>query len=522
MQATRQRLASVKGDSDAHPRWVRSLRSFESRLHWHCHFIQRLESEPQMEFRNLNRVLDGLREGHWNPEFYDRWAHGETGYPLVDACQRMLRATGWLNFRMRAMLVSLASNHLWLHWRPTGLFLARQWLDNEPGIHWSQMQMQSGTVGINRVRIYSPTRQAREQDPDGTFIRRWVSELADVPLDFLHAPWEWTGAGRLNYPPPALDEGKAGAAARARIYAARESAAFKEEARRIYERHGSRKKAVVRAERAARGQPPRPERAARAAPKRRSPMSDQPDLFGQVPADPQPEASKPILPAGLPESWQRALEAEFAAPYFHALKDFLVEERRQHNVFPPAPDVFNALRYTPLENVKVFILGQDPYHGPGQAHGLAFSVRPGVRPPPSLGNIYKELQEDVGAKPPKHGYLRHWAEQGVLLLNAVLTVRQGDPNSHAGKGWEGFTDAVIRAVNEKETRVVFVLWGAYARKKARLVTGKQHVIIESAHPSPLSVMKFMGTRPFSRVNAALEQVGETPIDWQLPEKAEAE
>ena len=244
-------------------------------------------------------------------------------------------------------------------------------------------------------------------------------------------------------------------------------------------------------------------------------MTDQPDLFGTT-----PEPPKPLIPAGLPDSWREALHDEFAAPYFHALKDFLVEERRQHNVFPPAPDVFNALRYTPLEDVKVFILGQDPYHGPGQAHGLAFSVRPGVRPPPSLANIYKELQADVGFQPPRHGYLRHWAEQGVLMLNAVLTVRQGEPNSHAGKGWESFTDAVIRHVNAKESRVVFVLWGAYARRKAKLVTNPQHVIIESAHPSPLSVTKFMGTRPFSRVNAALEESGQTPIDWQLPMQAE--
>jgi len=252
-------------------------------------------------------------------------------------------------------------------------------------------------------------------------------------------------------------------------------------------------------------------------------MSDQPDLFGAVKAASEatgPEIPRAIVPAGLPESWQRALEPEFAAPYFHTLKDFLVEERRGHHVFPPAPDVFNALRFTPLQDVKVLILGQDPYHGPGQAHGLSFSVRPGVRPPPSLQNIYKELREDVGFEIPRHGYLRPWAEQGVLLLNAVLTVRQGEPNSHANKGWEHFTDAVIRAVNAKESRVVFVLWGAYARKKARLVTSKQHVVIESAHPSPLSVTKFMGTRPFSRVNAALEEAGGAPIDWQLPMQAE--
>ncbi|GGK31767.1 uracil-DNA glycosylase [Deinococcus malanensis] len=247
-------------------------------------------------------------------------------------------------------------------------------------------------------------------------------------------------------------------------------------------------------------------------------MSDSPDLFGTPTGEKAPHA---IMPAGLPASWQEALAGEFAAPYFHDLKDFLVEERRAHTVYPPAADVFNALRYTPLENVKVMILGQDPYHGSGQAHGLSFSVRPGVRVPPSLQNIYKELQTDIpGFTPPRHGYLRAWAEQGVLLLNAVLTVRAGEANSHAGKGWEHFTDAVIRAVNARPGRVVFVLWGAYARKKAKLIAAPQHVIIESAHPSPLSVTRFMGTRPFSRVNAALEEVGEAPINWQLPLQVE--
>lgn len=245
-------------------------------------------------------------------------------------------------------------------------------------------------------------------------------------------------------------------------------------------------------------------------------MSDQPDLFGLT-----PEPPKAIMPAGLPDSWQRALGLEFAAPYFHELKDFLVEERRGHTIFPPAPDVFNALRFTPLEDVKVLILGQDPYHRPGQAHGLSFSVRPGVTIPPSLRNIYKELQADLpGFVPPRHGYLRAWADQGILLLNAVLTVREGQANSHANKGWEHFTDAVIRAVNGKPERVVFVLWGAYARKKRKLITGPQHVVIESAHPSPLSEAKFFGSRPFSQVNAALEQAGRGPIEWQLPAKAE--
>ena len=519
VQATRVRLAQVRGEPGADPRWVRSLRSYESRLHWHCHFMQRLESQPDMEFRTLNRALEGLREHEWNQDFYDRWQYGQTGYPLIDACMRMLRETGWLNFRMRALLVSFATQHLWLHWRQPGLFLAREWLDNEPGIHWSQMQMQSSTVGINRVRIYSPTRQAREQDPDGVFLRRWLPELADVPTDFIHAPWEWSGAGRLSYPPPIVHEHEAGRAARARIAAARASPDFEAEARRIYVTHGSRKKADLRAERKAKGLPEKSPPTPRARTVKRNIMSDQPDLFGHAPTP--SDAPKAIVPAGLPDSWQRALEGEFAAPYFHELKDYLVRERREQTIYPPAADVFNALRLTPLEDVKVLILGQDPYHRPGQAHGLSFSVRPGVPVPPSLRNIYKELQTDLpGFTPPRHGSLTSWAAQGVLLLNAVLTVREGQPNTHAGQGWEHFTDAVIRAVNDQPQRVVFILWGAYARKKKKLITAPQHVILESAHPSPLSVANFLGTRPFSRTNAALEEAGRTPIDWQLPARAE--
>ncbi len=223
--------------------------------------------------------------------------------------------------------------------------------------------------------------------------------------------------------------------------------------------------------------------------------------------------SAPIRVAHLPDSWQQALEAEFAAPYFYELRDFLVRERAEHTVYPPAPDVFNALRFTPLEDVKVLILGQDPYHGPNQAHGLSFSVKKGVRIPPSLQNIYKELQSDTGFVPPRHGNLEGWAAQGVLLLNAVLTVRAGEANSHAGHGWERLTDMMIRAVNAKEERVVFILWGAYARKKKALITGPQHVVIESAHPSPLSVTRFLGSKPFSQANAALEQAGRGAIDW---------
>ncbi|MVN89161.1 uracil-DNA glycosylase [Deinococcus sp. HMF7620] len=509
LQATRQRLAAVKGDAAADPRWVRSLRSFESRLHWHCHFIQRLESEPEMEFRNLNRAFDDLRpEGESGA--FDRWAAGQTGYPLQDACMRMLNKVGWLNFRMRAMTISFSSQLLWQHWRRPGESLAHHWLDNEPGIHWAQVQMQSSTVGINRVRIYNPVKQGRDQDPSGEFIRRWVPELADVPTEFIHEPWVWSGAGRLAYPAPIVDAVQAARRAKARITAVRQTSFFEEEARRIYELHGSRKKAVLRAERRARGLPEKPVRPP--APKRASvalSMVGQPDLFGAVPV-PAPQA---LVPAGLPASWQAALAPEFASPAFHQLKDFLVQERRTHTVYPPATDVFNALRLTPLEEVKVVILGQDPYHGRGQANGLAFSVRPGVRVPPSLQNIYREVQTDLDVPPLPDGDLTAWAQQGVLLLNTVLTVRAGEPGSHAGQGWEAVTDAVIQAVNAKSERVVFVLWGAYARKKAKLVTGSQHVMLESAHPSPLSAARFLGSRPFSQVNAALTEAGLSPILW---------
>lgn len=240
--------------------------------------------------------------------------------------------------------------------------------------------------------------------------------------------------------------------------------------------------------------------------------TSQPGLFGDAPG------AAPAAP-DLPESWRRALSGEFGQPYFQALTQFMDAERAAGPVFPAPEDVFSALKLTPLDEVKVLILGQDPYHGAGQAQGLAFSVRPGVRVPPSLANIYKELKSDVGFQIPRHGDLRSWAAQGVLLLNAVLTVRQAEANSHAGKGWEQFTDAVIRAVNARPERVVFVLWGAYARKKAKLISGPQHVILESAHPSPLSVTKFMGTKPFSQVNTALSEAGRGPIAWQLPMQA---
>ncbi len=216
-------------------------------------------------------------------------------------------------------------------------------------------------------------------------------------------------------------------------------------------------------------------------------------------------------------SWHDALASELAQPYFGKLAAFVEAERAQHQVFPPEADVFNALKTTPLEQVNVLLLGQDPYHNDGQAHGLCFSVRPGVQPPPSLVNIFRELRDDLGYPVPNNGYLQHWAEQGVLMLNAVLTVRAHEANSHKGKGWERFTDAVIRNVNEKGDQVVFVLWGNYAQKKLTLIDTTRHVVVQSAHPSPLSARNgFFGSRPFSRINAALEAAGKPVIDWQIP------
>jgi len=215
--------------------------------------------------------------------------------------------------------------------------------------------------------------------------------------------------------------------------------------------------------------------------------------------------------------WNPVLRTELAKPYWSDLQRFVADERAHHQVFPPADDVFAALHQTPYESVKVVILGQDPYHGPGQAHGLAFSVRPGVAIPPSLRNIFKELADDEGIAPPAHGSLDAWTEQGVLLLNTSLTVRAHQAASHQGKGWETFTDEVIRAVNAKPERVVFILWGAAARKKKALVDRHRHVVIESAHPSPLSAHNgFFGSQPFSRANAALVEAGRTPVDWRLP------
>ena len=215
--------------------------------------------------------------------------------------------------------------------------------------------------------------------------------------------------------------------------------------------------------------------------------------------------------------WNPILKAELEADYFTELNKFVAGERARGEVFPPADEVFAALHLTPYADVKAMILGQDPYHGPGQAHGLCFSVRAGVALPPSLENIYTELEADLGVARPDHGCLEHWARQGVLLLNATLTVRSGNAASHQGKGWERFTDAVLRAVNDKPERVVFILWGGSARRKKALIDTSRHVIIESPHPSPLSAYGgFFGSRPFSRANAALVEAGREPIDWRLP------
>ncbi|HYH79901.1 MAG TPA: uracil-DNA glycosylase [Longimicrobium sp.] len=220
----------------------------------------------------------------------------------------------------------------------------------------------------------------------------------------------------------------------------------------------------------------------------------------------------------LPKSWRPHLGPETEMPYFAALREFVDRERAARTVYPPEGEVFSALELTPYDAVKVMILGQDPYHGPGQAHGLAFSVRPGVTPPPSLRNIFRELKDELGCAVPNNGYLVPWATQGVLLLNAVLTVRDGEPNSHKGKGWETFTDAAIRAVNERSERVVFILWGGYAARKEALIDAARHTVLKAAHPSPLSAKRgFFGSRPFSGANAALEEVGRAPVDWCLPD-----
>lgn len=220
----------------------------------------------------------------------------------------------------------------------------------------------------------------------------------------------------------------------------------------------------------------------------------------------------------LNESWRIPLQPQFDSSYMADLKSFLLAEKNAGKViYPKGSEWFAALDATPLENVRVVILGQDPYHGEGQAHGLCFSVQHGVRPPPSLLNIYKEIKTDLGLDPPNHGNLKTWAEQGVLLLNSVLTVEAGKAASHQGKGWERFTDAVIQLVNDQAHPVVFILWGSYAQKKAAFVDQSKHLVLNSVHPSPLSAHNgFFGSKPFSRANAFLKLKGRGQIDWSLP------
>ena len=225
----------------------------------------------------------------------------------------------------------------------------------------------------------------------------------------------------------------------------------------------------------------------------------------------------------LAASWAGVLADEVDAPYFRALQTFLQQERQRHTVFPPADEVFAAFQLTPYPRVRVLIVGQDPYHDDGQAHGLCFSVRPGVAPPASLRNIFRELHDDLGYPIPTHGHLASWARRGALLLNTVLTVRAHAAGSHRGHGWEQFTDAVIRKVNERNEPVVFVLWGRPAQQKARWIDRQRHAVVAAAHPSPLSAHRgFFGSRPFSAVNRALRNWGQDEFDWSLPDEPDGE
>lgn len=220
----------------------------------------------------------------------------------------------------------------------------------------------------------------------------------------------------------------------------------------------------------------------------------------------------------LGNDWDAILKGEFEKEYYLSIRRFLASEYKKFTVYPDMYDIFNALKFTPYSNVKAVIIGQDPYHEPNQAHGLSFSVQKGVEIPPSLVNIYKELESDLGIKPPSHGNLSSWAHEGVLLLNATLTVRAHLANSHAGIGWQTFTDRVISCLNESEQPIAFLLWGANAKRKKELITNPRHLILESAHPSPLSAFRgFFGSRPFSKINAFLEKSGRSPIDWRIPE-----
>jgi len=227
------------------------------------------------------------------------------------------------------------------------------------------------------------------------------------------------------------------------------------------------------------------------------------------------EKRKPQIEA----SWLEALGSEFEKPYIQELRNFLLEEKRRGaKVYPPGPLIFNAFNQTPFSETKVVILGQDPYHGPRQAHGLCFSVQRGIQPPPSLVNIFKELHDSLGIPPARHGDLTHWAKQGVLLLNTTLTVRAHQPKSHAGKGWETFTDRVIDTLNEKRQGLAFMLWGGHAKQKAKRIDGHRHLLLAAAHPSPLSAHAgFFGCGHFAKANAHLEKNGMQPVDWALPD-----
>ena len=219
----------------------------------------------------------------------------------------------------------------------------------------------------------------------------------------------------------------------------------------------------------------------------------------------------------LHESWLSRLEDQFQQEYMQKLRNFLVTRKaHQAVIYPPGAQIFNAMNSTPFDQVRVVILGQDPYHGPGQAHGLCFSVQPGVRIPPSLANIYREIQSDLGITPPPHGYLQSWAEQGVLLLNAVLTVERGQAGSHQGKGWETFTDAIVQLLNDEREGLVFMLWGSYAQKKGAVIDRRKHLVLKAPHPSPLSAHRgFLGCRHFSNANEYLQQHQQPPIDWSV-------
>ena len=218
----------------------------------------------------------------------------------------------------------------------------------------------------------------------------------------------------------------------------------------------------------------------------------------------------------LKNNWNTVLKNEFDKDYYQKLRQFLIEEYKSKTIYPNAYDIFNALHFTDYNDVKVVILGQDPYHGPNQAHGLSFSVKLGIQAPPSLRNIYKELHTDIGCSIPNNGYLKKWADQGVLLLNTVLTVRAGEANSHKNKGWEIFTDKIISKLNERKDPIVFILWGNNAISKKKLITNPQHYIIQSVHPSPLSATRgFFGSKPFSKTNQFLKSINKQEIDWQI-------